>query len=62
MAETDRVYLWRAVGGSMILYDYVLSASCYKVRLMASLLGQDLTLHAVNFHPAREHKSPQMGT
>ena len=43
----------------MILYDYVLSASCYKVRLMASLLGQDLTLHAVNFHPAREHKSPQ---
>lgn len=44
----------------MILYDYVLSASCYKVRLMAALLGQPLTSRAVNFHPAREHKSPEM--
>lgn len=44
----------------MILYDYVLSASCYKVRLMAALLGQDLTLRAVNFHPAKEHKAPEM--
>lgn len=44
----------------MILYDYVLSASCYKVRLMAALLGTPLTLEAVNFHPAREHKSPRM--
>ena len=44
----------------MILYDYVLSASCYKVRLMASLLGVPLTLKAVNFHPEREHKSPEM--
>jgi glutathione S-transferase len=44
----------------MILYDYVLSASCYKVRLMAALLGRDLTLRAVNFHPAAEHKSPEM--
>ncbi|MCY6380080.1 glutathione S-transferase family protein [Hoeflea prorocentri] len=44
----------------MILHDYVLSASCYKVRLMAALLGQKLTLKAVNFHPAREHKSPEM--
>ena len=44
----------------MILYDYVLSASCYKVRLMAALLGQNLTLKAVNFYPAREHKSPEM--
>ncbi|NKB28476.1 MAG: glutathione S-transferase family protein [Rhodobacteraceae bacterium] len=44
----------------MILYDYVLSASCYKVRLMAALLGQPLTPRAVNFHPAREHKSPDM--
>jgi glutathione S-transferase len=44
----------------MILYDYVLSASCYKVRLMAALLGQPLMLKAVNFHPAREHKSPDM--
>ena len=44
----------------MILYDYVLSASCYKVRLMAALLGTPLTLRAVNFHPGREHKSPEM--
>ena len=44
----------------MILYDYVLSASCYKVRLMAALLGQELTLRAVNFHPAREHRSAEM--
>lgn len=44
----------------MILYDYVLSASCYKIRLMAALLGTPLTLKAVNFHPAKEHKSPEM--
>lgn len=44
----------------MILYDYVLSASCYKVRLMAALLGTPLTLKAINFHPAKEHKSPEM--
>lgn len=42
----------------MILYDYVLSASCYKVRLMAALVGEKLTLTAVDFHPGREHKSP----
>lgn len=44
----------------MILYDYILSASCYKVRLMAALLGQPLTTRAVNFHPAKEHESPEM--
>ena len=44
----------------MILYDYVLSASCYKIRLMAALSGQKLELQAVNFHPAWEHKSPEM--
>lgn len=41
----------------MILHDYVLSASCYKVRLMASLVGVKLDLQAVDFHPGREHKS-----
>jgi glutathione S-transferase len=40
----------------MILYDYVLSASCYKVRLMAALLGVRLETVAVDFHPGREHK------
>ena len=44
----------------MILYDYVLSASCYKVRLMAALLDKALQLRAVNFHPARAHRSPEM--
>lgn len=44
----------------MILYDYVLSASCYKVRLMAALLNKALQLRAVNFHPARAHRSPKM--
>ncbi|MEM9787915.1 MAG: glutathione S-transferase N-terminal domain-containing protein [Pseudomonadota bacterium] len=44
----------------MILYDYVLSASCYKVRLMAALLGVPQELRAVNFHPARAHQSPEM--
>lgn len=41
----------------MILYDYVLSASCYKVRLMAALVGVKLEQVAVDFHPGREHKS-----
>ena len=41
----------------MKLYDYVLSASCYKIRLMAALLGVKLDLKAVDFHPGREHKS-----
>jgi glutathione S-transferase len=44
----------------MILYDYILSASCYKVRLLAALLDVPLTLRAVNFHPAQDHKSPEM--
>jgi len=41
----------------MKLYDYVLSASCYKIRLMAALLGVKLELQAVDFHPGREHRS-----
>ena len=44
----------------MILYDYILSASCYKIRLMAALLGVKLDLVAVDFHPGREHKGPSM--
>ena len=44
----------------MILYDYILSASCYKMRLMAALLGVRLDLIAVDFHPGREHKGPTM--
>ncbi len=41
----------------IVLYDYVLSASAYKVRLMAALLGVKLQLEAVDFHPGRAHKS-----
>ncbi|OIQ32214.1 MAG: glutathione S-transferase [Alphaproteobacteria bacterium MedPE-SWcel] len=40
----------------MILYDYILSPSCYKLRLLASLLDVPLELRAVDFHPGREHK------
>jgi len=39
------------------LYDHILSASCYKVRLLASILNVKLDLEAINFHPKREHKS-----
>jgi glutathione S-transferase len=42
---------------SLRLYDYVLSASCYKVRLMAALTGVKLDLVAVDFHPGAEHRS-----
>ncbi|WP_180897214.1 glutathione S-transferase family protein [Martelella soudanensis] len=44
----------------MKLYDYVLSPSCYKVRLMAALAGITLETRAVDFHPGREHRGPAM--
>ncbi|GGG86730.1 glutathione S-transferase [Salipiger pallidus] len=44
----------------MILYDYILSPSCYRVRLMAALLGAEMTSRPVDFHPGREHLSPEM--
>lgn len=44
----------------MTLYDYILSPSCYKVRLMAALLGVPLTLRAVDVHPGEEHVSPDL--
>ena len=37
--------------------DYVLSASCYKIRLFASLLAIELEIKAIDFHPGREHKT-----
>lgn len=42
------------------LYNYVLSGNCYKVRLMASLLGVEYTLVGIDFHPGGEHKSEPM--
>lgn len=44
----------------MKLYDYVLSPSCYKVRLMAALARIKLDIRPVDFHPGAEHRSPEM--
>ena len=41
----------------MKLYDYIMSPSCYKVRLMAAIAGVKLDLRPVDFHPGREHKT-----
>ncbi|MEM7257203.1 MAG: glutathione S-transferase N-terminal domain-containing protein, partial [Pseudomonadota bacterium] len=45
---------------SFTLYNYVLSGNCYKVRLLASLLGAQYQAEAVDFHPGQAHKSEQM--
>jgi len=39
------------------LYDYSLSGSCYKVRLMLGFLGLDYERTQVDFFPGREHRS-----
>lgn len=39
------------------LHDYVLSADCYKARLMLALLGVGYQRVPVDFHPGREHES-----
>ncbi|TGP55485.1 glutathione S-transferase family protein [bacterium M00.F.Ca.ET.230.01.1.1] len=44
----------------MKLYDYVLSPSCYKVRLMAALTGVALDIRPVDFHPGGEHRGPEL--
>ncbi|TIX63549.1 MAG: glutathione S-transferase family protein [Mesorhizobium sp.] len=44
----------------MKLYDYVLSPSCYKVRLMAALTGVTLDIRPVDFHPGVEHRGPEL--
>ena len=44
----------------MRLYDYILSPSCYKVRLMASLVGVKLELRPVDFHPGAEHRGSEL--
>ena len=44
----------------MKLYDYILSPSCYKVRLMAALTGVKLDIRAVDFHPGLEHRGPEL--
>jgi len=42
------------------LYNYVLSGNCYKIRLMAALLGVEYETVAVDFYPGYEHRSPKM--
>ena len=42
------------------LYNYVLSGNCYKVRLMAALLGVPYEAVAVDFYPGFEHRSDAM--
>lgn len=44
----------------MKLYDYILSPSCYKVRLMAALTGVKLDIRPVDFHPGGEHRGPEL--
>lgn len=44
----------------MKLYDYVLSPSCYKVRLMAALTGIAVELRPVDFHPGAEHRGEEL--
>lgn len=44
----------------MKLYDYILSPSCYKVRLLAALVGVKLAVRAVDFHPGAEHLGPEL--
>lgn len=40
----------------MKLYDYILSPSCYRVRLMAAFAGVTPELVPVDFHPGAEHR------
>ena len=42
----------------MLLYDYVLSGNCYKIRLLLALLNRDYDSVAVDFHPGEAHKHP----
>lgn len=38
------------------LYDYELSANCYKVRLLLAMLNQPYESVPIDFYPGREHK------
>ncbi len=40
----------------MKLYDFVLSANCYKVRLLLGFLGVSYDSEVIDFHPGKEHK------
>ncbi len=41
------------------VYDYTLSGSCYKVRLLLDFLGLEYEKVPVGFYPAKQHKKPE---
>mgnify|MGYP003129207117 CR=1 FL=1 len=41
------------------LYDYVLSGSCYKVRLFLSMIGKEYETIPVDYYPGSEHKTSE---
>lgn len=41
------------------VYEYVLSANCYKVRLLLSMLDLEYRSIPVDFHPGKEHKGAE---
>lgn len=43
---------------TITLYDYALSGSCYKVRLLLDFLELDYERKQIDFYPGRRHKSP----
>jgi glutathione S-transferase len=43
----------------IVLHDYELSSSCYKVRLFAGFLGLPLRRLAVDVYPGGRHRSPE---
>ena len=43
----------------MILYDFVLSANCYKVRLLASILDIKYETQLVDYFPGKEHMTEE---
>jgi len=48
----------RPTGSPVItLYDYTLSGSCYKVRLLLGFLGLEYRRELIDFYPGREHKT-----
>jgi glutathione S-transferase len=45
---------------TLTLYNYDLDDSCYRVRLLLSMLGKDYTAFTVDMVPGNEHLSPAM--
>lgn len=42
----------------MKLYDYAISGSCYKVRLLLDFLNLEYESQQIDFYPTKEHKGP----